>query len=211
MKIATVLSVSALLAMFSAVACSSPTTPASDKSNSADSKGDDDDAKDTKSTKDTKSSATNTPSSTGSTTNPGTTTAAGGDASEAACDTCLSADPTMKKVVDCQAKCSDTDDACFGKCASDNGCAENDQNSACAKQFASCQSKCEPPAPTQAEQQACATCLSGQNNAQVNAIEKCYADAKDEASATKCGNLEDSACDAKCQAAYKTCDSKCGF
>jgi hypothetical protein len=114
----------------------------------------------------------------------------------------------MKKVMDCQTSCNDTDDACFEKCASDNGCAEDIASSACEKQFDKCEDKCERPAPTDAELQACATCLSGQNNAPVNAMEKCFNDAQDEASAQKCDAMQ---CDASCESAYTACDSKCGF
>lgn len=218
MKIATVLSVSALLATFSVVACSSPTTPVggdSDKSDSADSKSDAKDSKSSTSSKSNTSSPASTASNTQTTTNGTTTTA-----SEAACTSCLAADPTMKKVMDCTAKCADTDDACFVKCGTDNGCAENDPNSACAKQSKTCADKCQGAdgangttdgAPTQAEQQACNTCLTAKNNAQVNAIEKCFAASKDQAGDDKCDQLAQSTCDQACDAAYKACADKCPF
>lgn len=211
MKIATVLSVSALLAMFSVVACSSPTTPASDKSDSADSTKDDDSdstpAKKTSSTNNTSTTNNNTPAATTTTT--GTTTDTQ-SAAEQKCDTCMaSKDPKVAALFTClDAAKSDSDAEACEKTA---GCDSEDPNNACGKAAAACQTECQDAA-NEADQQmdqqeaACKACVA--SNTQATAIETCFGNAQSQADADKCDKMQ---CDSSCESAYDKCDKECSF
>jgi len=209
MKIATVLSVSALLAMFSAVACSSPTTPAGgDKSDSADSAGDND--KDPTPAKKSTSTATNDNTAAATTTTPTTNTTTAADGAADACDSCMAAkDPKVAAMFDCMDKADSQ--AAADACAKTAGCDSDDPNNACGKAAAACQTQCD--AADQAEQQqeqqqeaACTACVA--SNTQASAIEKCYGAAQSDADAKKCDAMQ---CDDTCESAYDKCDKECAF
>lgn len=209
MKIATVLSVSAFLAMFSVVACSSPATTDGgdeDQNDSASTKGD----KDTKSTKDKTSTADNTNTATDTDTSTST------GATEATCQACYEANADFKKAATCAEAAKD--DAAAEKCFEDIGCTEANQGGICAELDQQCESKCpagddddDDGGMTEEEEQACITCAAKSTNAQVKAIEKCYNDAEagnDDAAFDKCDDMFESKCDSACQAAYDKCGCK---
>ena len=207
MKISTVLSASALVAMFSVVACSSPTTPISGSKSDADTSDekDSDSKKDSKSS--TSSSKTSSPTSpasntTGTTGTPATTGTT--DASEAACKTCLSAEPKYKAGMDCSAKCAKGDAACSDKCFKDAGCNFDSETDVCSKIEETCADKCEPPPPTNDELAACTQCMAA--NPQAAAINTCLNNAKSDDDANKCFDMQ---CDSACQNTEKSCESKC--
>lgn len=207
MKIATVLSVSAFLAMFSVVACSSPATTDGgdeDQNDSASTKGD----KDTKSTKDKTSTANdNTATDTDTSTSTGAT--------EATCQACYEANADFKKAATCAEAAKD--DAAAEKCFEDIGCTDANKGGICAELDQQCESKCpagdddDDGGMTEEEEQACITCAAKSTNAQVKAIEKCYNDAEagnDDAAFDKCDDMIESKCDSACQAAYDKCGCK---
>ncbi|MFO0741362.1 MAG: hypothetical protein U0270_36035 [Labilithrix sp.] len=215
MKIATLLSVSAVLAMFSVVACSSPTTPATgDEEDNASSKGDDDDGDKADKTTDKTDKTTQTTQ-----TNKGgddTDTTAGNDGPSAAqktCNTCMAGkEPKFKTALECAEKATSADAA--DKCFTD-ACGTTAGN-VCAKAHDACSSECaafdaeeekDAEGPTKEETQKCLTCVSG--NASAKAIVSCFAGAQSDADFKKCDDL-DAKCDSGCQAAFKKCNAECG-
>lgn len=212
MKIATLLSVSAVLAMFSVVACSSPTTPATgDKEDNASSKGDDDDGDktDKKTDKTTQTTQTNKGGD-------DTDTTAGNDGPSAAqktCNTCMAGkEPKFKTALDCAEKATSAEAA--DKCFAD-ACGTTAGN-VCAKAHDACSSECaafdaeeekDAQGPSEEESQKCLTCVSG--NASAKAIVSCFAGAQTDADFKKCDDL-DAKCDSGCQAAFKKCNAECG-
>lgn len=212
MKIATLLSVSAVLAMFSVVACSSPTTPATgDEEDNASSKGDDDDGDkaDKKTDKTTQTTQTNKGGD-------DTDTTAGNDGPSAAqktCNTCMAGkEPKFKTALECAEKATSADAA--DKCFTD-ACGTTAGN-VCAKAHDACSSECaafdaeeekDAQGPSEEESQKCLTCVSG--NASAKAIVSCFAGAQTDADFKKCDDL-DAKCDSGCQAAFKKCNAECG-
>jgi hypothetical protein len=204
MKIATVLSVSAFLAMFSVVACSSPTTPAGgdDSSDSAATKKADKDSDD-----DDKDSKTSTTSNTNTNTNTNTTPATGDDDDDdafAACDTCMAnKEPKYKQALDCAEKASSEDAA--DQCFVSAGC-DGSANDICEKAHDACQAECKAADDQmEAEDQAWDACVS--KNAQAKAINDCEIAAKSEADFDKCDAMQ---CDQNCENTFETCDSQAG-
>jgi hypothetical protein len=107
--------------------------------------------------------------------------------------------------MECASKCAKGDDACADKCFTDAGCNFDAAGDACAAIEQKCADKCEPPAPTDAQLKACSDCMAA--NPQAKAINDCLNNAKSDADADKCFEMQ---CDQTCQSTADKCESACG-
>jgi hypothetical protein len=212
MKLANVLSASALLAILGLVACSTPTAAKTDDKDNTSDEGDDD--KDEKETKDGKTSPTNTP------TGGDTGTTAGDDddddddgamsAAQQACFACVSKDAQYKAALECEKAAGDDEtkaDKCFAACDTEDGGFCETARKACASECAAADAEDQKEdAAEEANDKKCAECAAKSTNSQVKAIEACFSAAgDDDTKGEKCDAMFDSKCDATCQSVYEKC------
>jgi hypothetical protein len=224
MKLASLLSVSALVAMMGAVACSSSAPAGKDTADVNADDDDDKDDKDGKDGKDDKDGKTTPTNPTGGDQNPAENPgdAQGPTAAQKTCMTCMASKNTQYKAAQDCAKAAGTDQAkaekCFSACDTADG-------GFCKKAHDSCASECEA-ADKEAEEagggeeggpgggedlEQCISCVAKTSNSQVKAIEACFESAgDDQAKNEKCEGMFETKCNSSCQKVYQDCGCPSG-